>query len=163
MLKRIGVSALRSNDRLKSVSSPSPVDICGRMALPKTIMKASLLAMNSFTVFFLLFTRGQADVDTRSYGLGGTCYYPSGDIAYGYYPCIVVNAYISACCQTGWTCFSNSLCVMTDPTSSSNLNVAIGSTSRAACTDPEWSSEVCGGFCLRKTSVSSEMVTFADF
>jgi len=109
----------------------------GAMSIQKSLTEWSI------TLFALLLWRAAGDVNAP-------CYYPSGDTATGYFACLVQDAYISTCCQTGWTCFSNSLCVVTSPAESSDLNLPIGTSERGACTDPEWSSEVCGGFCLRE-------------
>jgi hypothetical protein len=77
----------------------------------------------------------------------GTCYYPSGQIAIGYVGCDP-TAYMIQCCPTGWTCFSNSLCVITDPASANSTSYPLFSTLRGACTDPEWDNAICGNFCL---------------
>jgi len=107
------------------------------MSIQKLLTKASI------TLFALLLWHVAGDTNAP-------CYYPSGDTATGYFACLVQDAYISTCCQQGWTCLSNSLCVVTNPAESSNLNLPIGTSERGACTDPKWSSEVCGGFCLRE-------------
>lgn len=78
------------------------------------------------------------------------CYYPGGDsIAFDQVPCV---NYVpsSVCCPTGWTCFSNTLCVATDP-GVVNDTVPLGTSIRGTCTNPNWASEgdaACGNFCL---------------
>src|SRR5579871_4613105 len=74
------------------------------------------------------------------------CYFPSGDRALGYFPCDA-NAYIVQCCPSGWTCYSNSLCVITDP-STVNTTAPIGTSIRGTCTDPKWVNPICGEYCL---------------
>ena len=114
------------------------------------------LTKASITLFALLLRHATADANA-------TCYYPSGDVATGYFPCVAENAYISACCQNGWTCYSNSLCVLTSPGKSSALNLPIGTSQRGACTDPNWSSDVCGGFCLREIPSSIVLARFVNY
>src|SRR5579871_1570222 len=76
------------------------------------------------------------------------CYWPTVQIerAYGYYPCDP-TAYITTCCPEGWTCYSNSLCVVTD-SATANSTYPIGSSMRGTCTNPVWNNAVCGDFCL---------------
>lgn len=74
------------------------------------------------------------------------CYFPGGDWASGYYPCDP-TAYTTLCCQIGWTCFSNGLCMITDP-STANATYQVGTTFRGACTNPKWNASACGAFCL---------------
>ncbi|CAK7209929.1 hypothetical protein SCUCBS95973_000612 [Sporothrix curviconia] len=74
------------------------------------------------------------------------CYDPSGAVAPGYYPCDS-TAYITNCCADGWTCFSNSLCVVTQE-SASFPNLTTGAIERAMCTNPEWNNQICGDFCV---------------
>ena len=57
------------------------------------------------------------------------CYDPTGSRAPGYYPCDP-HAYITNCCAPGWTCFSNSLCVVTTA-SESYPNLTMGAVERA--------------------------------
>ena len=84
------------------------------------------------------------------------CYSPAGTEAAGFFPCDP-TAYITACCPMGWTCFSNSLCIVTDP-HISNDSLALGTTIRAACTNPKWNNAVCGGFCLGENSANGFLV-----
>ncbi|CAK7200023.1 hypothetical protein SEUCBS139899_002711 [Sporothrix eucalyptigena] len=74
------------------------------------------------------------------------CYDPSGAVAPGYYPCDP-TAYITNCCADGWTCFSNSLCVVTQE-SAAFPNLTTGAVERAMCTNPEWNNQICGDFCV---------------
>ncbi|CAK7226167.1 hypothetical protein SBRCBS47491_006139 [Sporothrix bragantina] len=74
------------------------------------------------------------------------CYDPSGAVAPGYYPCDP-TAYITNCCAEGWTCFSNSLCVVTQD-SAAFPNLTTGAVERAMCTNPQWNNQICGDFCV---------------
>ena len=76
------------------------------------------------------------------------CYYPGGAWAGGHVPCDP-HAYATLCCPRGWTCFSNNLCVATDP-SVILSEIAIGTSYRGACTNPNWNTSACGDFCLSK-------------
>jgi len=76
----------------------------------------------------------------------GTCYTPTGSVAEHYMPCDETG-YIRSCCPSGWTCFSNNICVVTDPRSANSTD-PLGSTVRTACTDPSWNNDTCGDFCL---------------
>ena len=79
------------------------------------------------------------------------CYFPSGSRAVGYYPCDA-TAYVTACCPPGWTCYSNSLCVVTTH-STSYPNLTLGAAKRGACTNPLWNNAFCGNICLGKFHV----------
>jgi hypothetical protein len=76
------------------------------------------------------------------------CYYPGGAWASDQYPCNKY-AYTTLCCPTGWTCFSNNLCVATDPSVVSS-DLPLGTAIRGTCTNPQWNDTVCGDFCLSK-------------
>jgi hypothetical protein len=85
----------------------------------------------------------------------GTCYYPSGSVAAGFSPCDP-TAFITQCCPTGWTCFSNSLCVVTDPRTV-NSTVSLGTTIRSTCTNPKWNNAICGNFCLSNSNLECDL------
>jgi hypothetical protein len=74
------------------------------------------------------------------------CYNPAGQLAIGYYPCDP-TAYITNCCPQGYTCYSNSLCVVTNG-SPSFPNLTVGTAVRGACTNPKWANAICGDYCL---------------
>jgi hypothetical protein len=81
------------------------------------------------------------------------CYYPGANaVAPNHYPCDGY-AVTSLCCPTGWACFSNKLCVVTDA-NAVNRTVATGTTIRGTCTNPRWNSTVCGDFCLSELQPS---------
>jgi hypothetical protein len=77
------------------------------------------------------------------------CYYPGGTWAKDQFPCDKY-AYTTLCCPTGWTCFSNNLCIVTDPSIISS-NLPLGTAIRSTCTNPLWNNTVCGDFCLSKS------------
>src|SRR6266702_7976680 len=76
----------------------------------------------------------------------GTCYTPQGVPIPGQQAC---NAYlqVSSCCPKGATCFSNQLCILTDPDEVGN-GLSLGAVLRGGCTNPLWSNSICGSFCL---------------
>jgi hypothetical protein len=74
------------------------------------------------------------------------CYFPGGDPALLYKPCDEF-AFVTSCCPTGWTCFSNDLCIATDAEAVEGQNIPLGTTFRATCTNPIWS-RTCAQFCL---------------
>lgn len=74
------------------------------------------------------------------------CYLPNGSQAFGFLPCNVF-ARVTSCCPMGWTCYSNSMCVVTDP-STANSAYPIGTSMRGSCTNPEWDNAFCGDYCL---------------
>jgi len=76
------------------------------------------------------------------------CYYPGGAWASDQFPCNKY-AYTTLCCPTGWTCFSNNLCIATDPSVVSS-SLPLGTAIRGTCTNPLWDNTVCGDFCLSK-------------
>jgi len=80
----------------------------------------------------------------------GECYTPvvngTAQLADEQEPCDPY-AYISLCCPVGWTCFSNSVCVVTD-TSSPDVQDPLGTTTRGGCTNPLWDTASCGNICL---------------
>lgn len=79
------------------------------------------------------------------------CYYPGGAWAKDQFPCDKY-AYTTLCCPTGWTCFSNNLCIATDPSVVSS-DLPLGTAIRGTCTNPQWNNTVCGDFCLSKPSL----------
>jgi hypothetical protein len=81
------------------------------------------------------------------------CYYPGGTWAKDQFPCNG-HAYTTLCCPTGWTCFSNNLCIATDPSVVSS-DLPLGTSIRGTCTNPLWNSTACGDFCLSKFSWES--------
>jgi hypothetical protein len=92
----------------------------------------------------------------------GTCYYPSGEIASDFLPCDAY-AYITQCCPSGWTCFSNSLCVVTDPRAA-NATYPIATTIRAGCTNSIWNNAICGDFCLStQATIASILFSYLTF
>ncbi|OIW25214.1 hypothetical protein CONLIGDRAFT_691002 [Coniochaeta ligniaria NRRL 30616] len=82
------------------------------------------------------------------------CYDPKGIRAPGYYPCDP-TAYITTCCPQGWTCFSNSLCVVTTH-SNAFPNLTLGDVVRGTCTNPLWANEICGDYCLEKDDANAK-------
>jgi hypothetical protein len=102
--------------------------------------------INSFLLFILIHkTVGDPNAP---------CYFPSGNVAASYFPCDP-NAYIVQCCPTGWTCYSNGLCKITDP-ATANQTASVGTIIRGTCTDPRWVNSICGEYCLvRRNSVST--------
>lgn len=74
------------------------------------------------------------------------CYYPTGNLASGFYPCDP-TAYITMCCPEGYTCYSNSLCVATLP-DGLYPDLVQGTALRGACTNPLWNDVICGDECL---------------
>jgi hypothetical protein len=100
----------------------------------------------------LLFEFAYSDVDAP-------CYLPNGLPASGFFACDP-TAYITSCCPTGWTCYSNSMCAVTDP-SISNSSFPLGTVIRGSCTNPEWNNAVCGDFCLVRQS-GRELQTSTD-
>ncbi len=73
------------------------------------------------------------------------CYLPGGNWVSDYVPCNS-SAYASPCCKPGWTCFSNTLCIATDPSVIEN-GVAVGTAFRPACSTPQWNKTACGDVC----------------
>ncbi|KIH92561.1 hypothetical protein SPBR_03032 [Sporothrix brasiliensis 5110] len=89
------------------------------------------------------------------------CYDPTGTLAPGYYPCDS-TAYITNCCAPGYTCFSNSLCVVTNE-SKSFPNLTVGAVERSMCTNPQWNNDICGDFCVTGSgNADGEMVACGD-
>lgn len=89
------------------------------------------------------------------------CYDPSGTIAPGYYPCDS-TAFITNCCASGWTCFSNSLCVVTTE-SNAFPNLTARAVARAMCTNPKWNNDICGDFCVTGAgNADGDMVACGD-
>lgn len=80
----------------------------------------------------------------------GSCYYPNGQWASNQYPCYSYR-YISFCCPSGWSCYSNQLCVVTDP-DTANSSYPIGTTAQGTCTNPQKDTGSCGGFCSSMTA-----------
>jgi hypothetical protein len=79
------------------------------------------------------------------------CYDPAGVIAPGFFPCDA-TAFITNCCEQGWTCFSNSLCIVTT-NSNAFPNLTKGEVVRGMCTNPLWNSQICGDRCLSKSGL----------
>jgi hypothetical protein len=90
----------------------------------------------------------------------GTCYYPGlqdglGDVAEDYFPCDDTQ-YEAQCCPKGYTCFSNLLCMITDPRGA-NSSAPVGTVKRASCTNARWQNTICGNFCLGTFSMVIEV------
>ncbi|KAK3939066.1 hypothetical protein QBC46DRAFT_388728 [Diplogelasinospora grovesii] len=96
-----------------------------------------IVQTSALTLLLALSVRGAANAP---------CYFPGGGSALGYYPC-AANAYISSCCPAGWTCYSNALCIATTD-SNSFPNLTLGAVQRGACTNPNWTNDICGSACL---------------
>ncbi|KAF2454367.1 hypothetical protein BDY21DRAFT_374254 [Lineolata rhizophorae] len=75
------------------------------------------------------------------------CYFPGGQWAEDFYPCDIYAYPTTLCCPSGWTCFDDALCIITDE-AASNSSFPMGTTYRGTCTNPEWDNDVCGDFCL---------------
>jgi hypothetical protein len=70
------------------------------------------------------------------------CYYPDGSpvTAEPVAPCNATSAGDAvACCPLRWTCLSNLLCALPEE----------GMLGRYSCTDSEWGSPNCPGFCTK--------------
>ncbi|KAF1808584.1 hypothetical protein P152DRAFT_213861 [Eremomyces bilateralis CBS 781.70] len=93
----------------------------------------------SLQVFILSILFNQVNAD-------GECYFPGGAWARDYLPCDPY-APTTACCPTGYTCFSNQLCVATHP-DVINSTSPVGTSLRPGCTNPAWDELICGDFCL---------------
>ncbi|KAF2762987.1 hypothetical protein EJ05DRAFT_495828 [Pseudovirgaria hyperparasitica] len=78
------------------------------------------------------------------------CYYPGGESALLYQPCNPF-AFTSACCPSGFTCFSNNVCILTDP-NATTTNVPLGTAFRPTCTNPNFNTRLCGNYCLDRGS-----------
>ncbi|KAI9882479.1 MAG: hypothetical protein M1823_005779 [Watsoniomyces obsoletus] len=70
------------------------------------------------------------------------CYYPNGRVAEADQPCNDESEH-SSCCGPGWACLSNKMCKRTD-----KVKLPADEYIRASCTDKEWRSGSCPGFCL---------------
>lgn len=118
---------------------------------------AGRFATSVFTLLFAASSLLQLAVANTN----APCYDPSGAIAPGYYPCDP-TAYITNCCASGYTCFSNSLCVVTGE-SNAYPNLTTGAVARAMCTNPKWNNEICGDFCVTGSdNADGEMVACGD-
>ena|ERR1700719_271374 len=96
------------------------------------------------------------------YTLSQFCYYPDGTSAgRGHFPCNQ-SAFTTFCCLQGWTCFSNDLCIATDPSVISSA-VPIGTSYRGTCTNPDWNDSACGNFCLSKILLGSFIASQTNF
>ena len=71
------------------------------------------------------------------------CYFPGGSVAEGHSPCSP-SLSTSFCCPFGYTCFSNHICIVTDP----GTGAPFQASTRGSCTEKEWDSSACGDFCL---------------
>ncbi|KAH8657041.1 hypothetical protein BGZ60DRAFT_138330 [Tricladium varicosporioides] len=76
----------------------------------------------------------------------GQCYFPGGSWASDQSPCDPY-AFTTLCCPSGWTCFSNNLCIVTDLGAVKNA-FPLGTAIRGTCTNPKWNNTACGDFCL---------------
>ncbi|EPE10495.1 hypothetical protein F503_05590 [Ophiostoma piceae UAMH 11346] len=122
----------------------------GTMSLRSSYGKAAVFLAALYTLPHLVVANANA-----------ACYNPTGTLALGYYPCDA-TAYITNCCASGWTCFSNSLCVVTTA-SESYPNLTMGAVERAMCTNPMWNNDICGDFCITGSDNSDgEMVACGD-
>lgn len=87
------------------------------------------------------------------------CYFPGQPdhiVADDYFPCIIVDLQVSSCCQAGWTCYSNALCIATTP-SDDYPDLPIGNVTRTACTSPYWDTNECGGVCLGECRIPTKI------
>ena len=78
------------------------------------------------------------------------CYSPNGDIQIHDVPCspsAIAGGDVSFCCGRGFTCLSNKMCMLSQDTSTGDVN-RVGSTFRASCTDKSWNSTECPSFCV---------------
>lgn len=76
------------------------------------------------------------------------CYYPDGTTAYDELPCHP-SAEVSVCCARGWTCLSNSVCILLqDSQLLEEFSYSwIGATIQSTCTDKSWVSSECSQYC----------------
>ncbi|ORY07297.1 hypothetical protein BCR34DRAFT_27717 [Clohesyomyces aquaticus] len=107
----------------------------------------------AFFLFLLVSQTVVADIDAP-------CYSPNGARAPGYFACDP-TAYITSCCPKGWTCYSNSMCVVTDP-STANSSYPIGTSIRGTCTNPVWNNAICGDYCLKSSDVDGSLKACGD-
>ncbi|KAF2478284.1 uncharacterized protein BDR25DRAFT_251022 [Lindgomyces ingoldianus] len=113
----------------------------------------SLRSCRAFPLLWLLVRIAFADTDAP-------CYSPNGARATGYFACDP-TAYITSCCPQGWTCYSNSMCVVTDP-STANSSHPIGTSMRGTCTNPVWNNAICGDYCLKGSDVDGSLKACGD-
>lgn len=71
------------------------------------------------------------------------CYFPGGQVAEGHSPCSPSQS-TSFCCPFGYTCFSNHICIVTDP----GTGAPFQASTRGSCSEKEWDRSACGDFCL---------------
>ncbi|KAF2670096.1 hypothetical protein BT63DRAFT_439213 [Microthyrium microscopicum] len=109
-------------------------------------LATKFMALKLFIIPLLAGTKAQG---------AGTCYFPTGNIANGYTAC-ASTVPVSNCCPNGYTCFSNALCIITDAHGATS-NAPVGTTLRAACTNPSWNFAICGSFCLSDANQSGKM------
>ena len=64
-------------------------------------------------------------------------------MAEGHSPCSESSS-SKFCCPFGYTCFSNHICIATDPGTGAPFQNAV----RGSCTDDTWDTGACGDFCL---------------
>ncbi|KAF2676645.1 hypothetical protein K458DRAFT_492372 [Lentithecium fluviatile CBS 122367] len=107
----------------------------------------------SLVVYSILLNCARADADAA-------CYLPNGSWSPGFFACDP-TAFITSCCPTGWTCYSNSMCVVTDP-STANSSHPVGTSIRASCTNPKWNNAICGDFCLTERDLSGNLEACGD-
>lgn len=84
-----------------------------------------------------------------------TCYWPNGQAAPGdMLPCGGGGADTqnSACCNQGWTCLSNGLCM---PDGQDPANLAGATIIRGACTDRSWASPDCPRWCIDSEEIDN--------
>ncbi|KAH8776588.1 hypothetical protein F5883DRAFT_249440 [Diaporthe sp. PMI_573] len=82
------------------------------------------------------------------------CYFVDGGLAEGYHTCDVKSP-VSSCCPSGYTCSGSSLCILTTQ-SLEQPELAPGTVSRGACTEPRWNGDSCGGDCLDSEDATGE-------
>lgn len=90
----------------------------------------------------------EGDSDYSSDSNSATCYFPSGDVAFGNVPCNP-DAEVSTCCGDASSCLANGLCAVGD--TSDGLGGFLNSGvefARGACTDPTWQDPACFQHCL---------------
>ena len=112
--------------------------------------RPTMPAKNLYAMLFLLVIV----LSTAPARAQGQCYYPSGSRAQDQSYC---NLYVptTSCCPIRWSCDTNLLCVLDDP-SYANSTYEQGASLRGTCTNPEWDETYCGNFCLGTYCIISE-------